>query len=50
MPAVRKIVRAAAADGYKFSELVNGVVLSDPFLMRRKSLSANETVASVEDR
>jgi mono/diheme cytochrome c family protein len=50
MPAVRKIVRAAAADGYKFSELVNGVVLSDPFLMRRKSLPANETVASVEDR
>ncbi len=33
-PAVRKIVRSAAATDYRFSSLVLGIVKSDPFLMR----------------
>lgn len=34
MPAVRKAVRSAAADDYRFSSVVLGVVTSDPFLYR----------------
>jgi hypothetical protein len=34
-PAVRKIVRDAAADDYRWSSLVRGVVASVPFQMRR---------------
>jgi mono/diheme cytochrome c family protein len=37
MPAVRRIVRAAARDDYRFSSLVIGIVKSPPFLMRLKS-------------
>jgi len=33
-PAVRKVVRNAAAKDYKFSSLVAGIVVSDPFQMR----------------
>jgi mono/diheme cytochrome c family protein len=33
-PAVRKVVRAAAAKDYRFSSLVAGIVASDPFQMR----------------
>ena len=35
MPAVRQIVRASAAGGYKFSSLVQGVIKSDQFRLRR---------------
>jgi len=35
MPTVRRIVRAAARDDYRFSSLVTGVVRSDQFRMRR---------------
>jgi mono/diheme cytochrome c family protein len=35
MPAVRQIVRSAAADDYRFSALVRGIVTSVPFQMRR---------------
>jgi hypothetical protein len=35
MPAVRGIVRHAAAQGYRFSALIEGVVRSAPFTMRR---------------
>jgi cytochrome c551/c552 len=35
MPAVRKIVRNAAAHDYRFSTLVTGIVQSTPFQMRR---------------
>jgi hypothetical protein len=35
MPAVRRIVRDAAEDDYRFSAIVMGVVESEPFLMRR---------------
>ena len=34
MPVVRKIVAAAAADGYRFSALVMGIAKSQPFTMR----------------
>ncbi len=35
MPAVRKIVREAAEEDYRFSSLVWEVVESEPFRMRR---------------
>ena len=35
MPAVRKIVRDAAAENYRFSSIVKGIVRSQPFQMRR---------------
>jgi hypothetical protein len=35
MPTVRKIVHGAAASDYKFSELVQAVVKSEQFRMRR---------------
>ena len=34
MPAVREVVRAAAADGYRFSSIIRGVVTSRPFQYR----------------
>ncbi len=39
MPAVRAIEREAAADGYRFSALILGVVKSTPFQMRRAQQS-----------
>jgi hypothetical protein len=36
MPAARAIVREAAADDYRFSSLILGVVKSEPFRMRMK--------------
>ena len=35
MPAVRKIVRQAGEDDYRFSSLVWAIVESDPFQLRR---------------
>jgi hypothetical protein len=35
MPAVRKIVREAAAENYRLSAIVKGIVLSQPFQMRK---------------
>jgi hypothetical protein len=35
MPAVRKIVREAAATNYRFSSIVKGIVASEPFQMRK---------------
>ena len=40
-PAVRRIVRAAAEDDYRFSALVDGVVTSDVFRMKRKRPAAD---------
>jgi hypothetical protein len=37
MPAVRKIVRDAARDNYRFSSIVMGIVRSAPFQMRKSS-------------
>lgn len=39
MPAVRRIVRDAASDDYRFSALVNGIVTSVPFQMRIRAPS-----------
>ncbi len=44
-PAVREMVRSAAADHYTFSSLVLGVVKSIPFQMREPSASAGERAA-----
>lgn len=35
MPTVRRIVRGAAGNGYRFSSIVQGIVRSDQFRMRR---------------
>jgi hypothetical protein len=35
LPAVRQVVREAAADDYRWSDLISGVVRSAPFQMRR---------------
>jgi uncharacterized protein DUF1585/uncharacterized protein DUF1588 len=39
-PAVRKIVRDAEKDGYRFSSLILGIVKSVPFQMRRAELAS----------
>jgi Protein of unknown function (DUF1585) len=36
-PAVRRIVRDAGKDGYRFSSLILGIVKSTPFQMRKSS-------------
>jgi hypothetical protein len=36
-PVIRKIVRDAAADGYRWSSLILGIVRSPTFLMRETS-------------
>jgi hypothetical protein len=48
MPAVRKVVKASAADDYHFSDLVLGIVKSDPFL-RRSAVGQGGTVAQLEE-
>ena len=49
-PAVRRIVRAAAADDYRFQSLLLGVVNSLPFQMRRSAAPALDVaVASAND-
>jgi hypothetical protein len=45
-PAVRKIVRDAGKDGYRFSSLLLGIVQSVPFQMRRAEM--NEASAAVK--
>ena len=37
MPVVRSILRTAAADNYRFSSLVRGIVSSEPFRMRMRA-------------
>jgi mono/diheme cytochrome c family protein len=44
MPTVRRIVRTAAGEGYKFSALVQAVVRSEQFRMRRAPQPAPATV------
>jgi hypothetical protein len=43
MPAVRKIVREAENDGYRFEAIVYNIVNSDAFRMRDSLLSVNES-------
>jgi hypothetical protein len=42
-PAIRKIVRDAEKDKYRFSAVILGIVKSVPFQMRRATTPANET-------
>jgi mono/diheme cytochrome c family protein len=44
MPAVRKIVKAAARDGYRFQTIIQGVAESYPFTMRR--IASRESVVA----
>jgi hypothetical protein len=37
MPAIRRIVRASAAQGYRWSSLIMGVISSAPFQMAESS-------------
>jgi hypothetical protein len=47
-PAVRAVVRAAAANNYEFSAIVEGIVASVPFQMRATAQrgAGSETVAA----
>ena len=44
MPAVRAVERAAAAEGYRFSSVVLGIVKSVPFQMRKAEAGATTEV------
>jgi hypothetical protein len=46
MPAVRAIVRRAAADDYRLSAIVLGVVDSVPFRMKQRELDAENTTTA----
>ena len=48
MPAVRRIVREAAKDGYRFQTIVRGVAESYPFTMRRIDAAPAATQAQRE--
>jgi hypothetical protein len=53
MPTVRRIVRGAAATDYRFSSLVQAVVRSEQFRMRRVAQPAptgNRTATNIEPR
>jgi hypothetical protein len=45
-PAVRAVVRAAAARNYEFSAIVAGIVASVPFQMRAGAAAPEATVAA----
>jgi hypothetical protein len=47
MPAVRGIVRAAAADDYRFSTIVRGIVASDQFRLRKAPEKGSEPFSPV---
>ncbi|HEU4618710.1 MAG TPA: DUF1592 domain-containing protein [Gammaproteobacteria bacterium] len=46
MPAVRKIVRESARDGYRFDSIVWQVVASEPFQLRQAPMPAGTVTAS----
>jgi hypothetical protein len=46
MPAVRRIVRQAAADDYRFQSVMLGVVKSYPFGMRKTDLPVRPGAAA----
>jgi hypothetical protein len=45
MPLVRRIVRQAAAEDYRFSSLVNGIAASAPFQMNMKTAGGVQSAA-----
>lgn len=53
MPAVRKVVKEGAADDYRFSDIVLGIVQSEPFLQRSATGQATtmaQAMAQQEDQ
>jgi hypothetical protein len=50
MPGVRRILRDAAANDYRFSSLVLGIVRSVPFQMRMKPVPDAPTSSSANTR
>ena len=50
MPVVRSIVRDAAAENYRFSSIVMGIVTSEPFVMRAPEALVTSAVAARDDR
>jgi mono/diheme cytochrome c family protein len=48
MPSVRKIVRDAAANNYRFADLVLGVAKSDPFQKRKVPVAPPKQVAAAK--
>jgi hypothetical protein len=48
MPVVRAIVRQAAADNYRFSAILDGIVNSDLFQMNRKRDANTLTAARTQ--
>jgi hypothetical protein len=48
MPAVRKIVRTAAAENYRMQSIVVGVVTSYPFMNRRAESPANTQATNLK--
>jgi hypothetical protein len=49
MPVVRSIVRDAAAENYRFSSIVMGIVTSEPFVMRAPEAPADGPVAARDE-
>jgi hypothetical protein len=49
-PAVRKIVKDAARDGYRFSSLILGIVKSAPFQMRRAESKEDPASGKIASR
>ncbi|MDT8398235.1 MAG: DUF1592 domain-containing protein [Pseudomonadales bacterium] len=47
MPTVRAVVKQAAADGYRFDAIVQGIVASNAFQMKSLPAGDNETAAGV---
>jgi len=45
-PAVRRIVRDAAASNYRWSSIISGIVKSTPFQMRKSRTDAPPATAS----
>jgi cytochrome c5 len=50
MPVVRSVLKDAARDNYRFSSLVLGIVKSQPFQMKVKSLEESETSTVADNR
>jgi hypothetical protein len=46
MPAVRRVVKDAARDGYRMQTLVAGIVKSYPFLYRRSETTVAASAAA----
>jgi hypothetical protein len=49
-PAIRAVMRAAAADGYRMSSFILGVVKSDAFRMKRAEPASTETASVASGR